>query len=143
MLKKDIVVPQEAADTFRKTRGALVTEAKGQVRSSHLKAMSQAECIPRWALGLEQAPAYFPVNSDLQKEYCNLVREQAKERMLLIAGGLAKKAQYFKNLAEAGMKFIHHLYGKDNKKCFKECKELLKALATIDKVQSMKAVQKN
>ncbi len=142
VLKKDIVVPQEAADTFRKTRGALVAEAKGQVRSSHLKAMSQADRIPRWALGLEQAPAYVPVNPDLQKEYCDLIREQAKERMQLIADGLAKKAQYFKNLAEAGMKSIRHLYGKDNKKGFKDCKDLLKALATKDKVLTRKAVQK-
>ena len=41
VLKKDIEVPQQAADTFRKTRGALVAEAKGQVRSSHLRAMSK------------------------------------------------------------------------------------------------------
>ncbi len=76
VLARDIVVPQEAADSFRRTRGALVAEAKGQVRSQHLCAMSREGRIPRWALGLglELAPAYTPTNRELHEEFAALVR---------------------------------------------------------------------
>ena len=36
VLARNIVVPQEAADAFRKTRGALVLESKGKVHAEHL-----------------------------------------------------------------------------------------------------------
>ncbi len=141
VLAENITVPQEAADSFRRTRGALVAEAKGAVRAEHLRAMVRADRIPRWALGLEPAPAYVPNNDETQREFANLVRNQAKERMLLIAESLDKKAKYFKNIAQAGMKAIKHLYG-GNKDGFRDCKGLLKALAMKDKVATRKGVQK-
>ncbi len=49
ILDRNIVVPQAAADSFRRTRGAMVAEAKGQVCSKHLQAMSEGNRLPRWA----------------------------------------------------------------------------------------------
>ena len=57
VLKKDIGVPQKVADTFRKTRGGLVAQAKGQVRSSHLRAMSQTKLHPMLGLALGTHPS--------------------------------------------------------------------------------------
>ncbi len=141
VLARDIVVPQEAADSFRRTRGALVAEAKGQVRSQHLRAMSREGRIPRWALGLESAPAYTPTNRELHEEFAALIRRQAQERMALIAASLESKANYFRNIAEAGLKGIRHLYGRD-KAGYKDCRSLLKALSTKDKVMTRKQMQK-
>ncbi len=141
VLARDIVVPQEAADSFRRTRGALVAEAKGQVRSQHLRAMSREGRIPRWALGLESAPAYTPTNRELHEEFAALIRRQAQERMALIAASLESKAIYFRNIAEAGLKGIRHLYGRD-KAGYKDCRSLLKALSTKDKVMTRKQMQK-
>ncbi len=141
ILDRNIVVPQAAADSFRRTRGAMVAEAKGQVRSKHLRAMSEANRLPRWALGLESAPAYAPTNRELHEEFVEMVRRQARERMNLLARHLEAKAKYFKNIAQAGLKGIKHLYG-DDKKEYEDCKALLKALASKDKIQVRKNVQK-
>ncbi len=141
VLARNITVPQEAADAFRKTRGALVAESKGKVRAEHLRAMTRAERIPGWALGLEPSPAYMPNNRDLHMEMVEMIRRQAKERMLLLAEGLDAKARYFRNIAEAGLKSIEHLYG-DNKAGYGDCRDLLKALAMKDKVNTRKTVQK-
>ncbi len=141
ILDRNIVVPQSAADSFRRTRGAMVAEAKGQVRSKHLRAMSEANRLPRWALGLESAPAYAPSSREMHEEFVEMVRRQARERMNLMARHLEAKAKYFKNIAQAGLKGIKHLYGND-KKDYDDCRSLLKALASKDKIQVRKNVQK-
>ena len=72
VLDHNIVVPQVSADLFRQTRGAMVAEAKGQVGSSHLQAMSEANRLLRWALDLETAPAYAPTNREMHQEFVEI-----------------------------------------------------------------------
>ncbi len=61
--------------------------------------------------------------------------------MVLVAASLESKANYFRNIAEAGLKGIRHLYGRD-KAGYKDCRSLLKALSTKDKVMTRKQMQK-
>ena len=111
------------------------------MRSKHLPAMSEANKLPRWALGLESAPAYAPTSHEMHEEFIEMVHRQARERMNLIPRHLEAKAKYFKNIAQAGLKDIKHLYGNEKKE-YEECKALLKALASEDKIQVRKNVQK-
>ena len=63
VLKREIKTLPIATEDFRKTRGALSAEAKAVVRAQHLRAMANADRIPRWAYGFgkkEKAPEYLP-----------------------------------------------------------------------------------
>ena len=90
-------------------------------------------------MGLEAAPAYAPTNREMQEEFVDIIRRQARERMNLMARYLEAKASYFKNIAQAGLKGIKHLYG-DARKDYEDCKVLLKALASKDKIQVRRCI---
>ena len=81
------------------------------------------------------------MNRELHEEFASLVRRQAQEHMALVAVSQESKANYFRNTAEAGLKGIQHLYGRNKAGC-RDCKSLLKALSMNDKVLTRKQIQK-
>ena len=99
----------------------MVAKPKGAVRAEHLGSMAKEDHIPKWALGLELAPAYVSNNPEAKQKFSNLVRSQAKERMLLVTESLDKKAKYFRNIDHDGIKANKQPYG-GNKCGIHDCK---------------------
>ncbi len=131
-LATEIDIPTKANPSYRRAKWYLQTEGKLQTRATFLRSLASRGIVPRFALGMKNAPTFIPNSEEFAKKYLKHLQEQGEATLRFLAEALDEMAVEYGDDAKGYLVSVEHFY-KEDAEGFDSCKNLLAAACHRDR----------